>query len=388
MENKSQKSFLFVIFASFFLVGIVFGFFFLNGMWNEIVFLFITILLLLRFLFAVFRKIFLYVFLCVFLGFFCGIFRYFLYLDYGGFDFQFLGEYFSFMGERIDTVFRSVLPEPYSGFVEGLILGKKNGLGKDLLENFNATGLTHIIAVSGYNISILIVFCTKFFGFLGQRMKFFVMIFLIVLFVALTGFSASCIRAAIMGIVGYYAMFSGRQYMPFIGLIFAAFIMNLFLPTLIFDDIGFQLSFGATFGIVCFYPKMENSLKFVPDFLGFRSAFLMTISAQILTMPVILLNFGNFSVISPIANIFVLPLIPIAMFFGFVILFVGFFSLKLGMFFAFIEYAVLKFVLFLVELFANFPFAYYKIDWFTSEIFFIYYFVAIFFMLKRLIFRS
>jgi len=212
-----------------------------------------------------------------------------------------------------------------------------------------------------------------------------VMISLILLFVLVTGFSASCVRAAMMGIVSYYAVFSGRQYMPFIGLIFSAFVMNLFLPTLIFDDIGFELSFGATFGIVYFYPIMEKSLEFIPDFCGFRSAFLMTISAQILTMPVILLNFGNLSAISPIANIFVLPLIPMAMFFGFVVLFVGIFSLKLGMFFAFFEYAILKFVLFLVNMFANIPFAYHKITWFTPEVFFVYYFVAVFFMLKRLV---
>jgi len=308
-------------------------------------------------------------------------------LDYGSFDFGFLSEYFSFMSDRIDFVFRNVLPAPYSGFVEGLILGKKSVLGNDILENFKATGLTHIVAVSGYNISILIAFCSNFFGFLGRKGKFFAMIFLIVLFVCLTGFSTSCVRAAMMGIVSYYAVFSGRQYLPFIGLIFAAFIMNLFLPTLIFDDIGFQLSFGATFGIVYFYPILEKFLKFIPDVFGFRSAFLMTISAQILTMPVILINFGNLSAISPIANIFVLPLIPMAMFFGFIVLFVGIFSLKAAMIFGFFEYAILKFILFLVDVFAHVPFAYCKINWFTPEIFFVYYFFAIFFMLKNLVLR-
>jgi len=381
-----HKSFLFVIFASFFLIGIIFGFFFLNSEWNEIVFLMIVVLLLVRFLFVAFRSRFFIVLLFVVLGFFCGIFRYFLHLDYGSFDFGFLSEYFSFMNERIDFVFKNVLPVPYSGFVEGLLFGTKNALGDEILQDFKATGLTHIVAVSGYNISILIAFCSKSFGFLGRRWNFFVMIFLIVLFVLVTGFSASCVRAAMMGIVAYYAVFSGRQYMPFIGLIFAAFLMNLFLPTLIFDDIGFQLSFGATFGIVYFYPIMEKSLEFIPDFCGFRSAFLMTISAQILTMPVLLLNFGNFSAISPIANIFVLPIIPMTMFFGFVVLFVGLFSLKVGMFFAFFEYAILKFVLFLVKMFASIPFAYHKINWFTPEVFFIYYFVALFFMLKRLAF--
>lgn len=382
-----NKAFLFVIFACFFMLGIIFGFFFLEGKWHETIFLIILILLLIKFLFSLFRKSFLLVLLFVFLGFFCGMFRYFLHLDYGSFDFGFLSEYFSSMSERIDAVFKNVLPQPYFGFVEGLIFGRKSLIDKDLIANFNATGLTHVVAVSGYNISILIAFCSKFFSFLGSKSRFFLMIFLILLFVCLTGFSASCVRAAIMGIIGYYAMFSGRQYLPFLGLIFSAFIMNLFLPTLIFEDIGFQLSFGATFGIVYFYPMLENSLKFIPDVFGLRSAFLMTISAQILTMPVILLNFGNLSVISPIANIFVLPLIPMAMFFGFAILFAGIFSVKFAMFFAFLEYAVLKFVLLLVSFFAGLPFAYYQINWFTPELFFIYYFFVVFFMLKRLVFR-
>lgn len=387
MGMNVHKSFLFVIFACMFLIGIVFGFFFLNEKWNEIVFLMIVVFLIIKFLFNVFKYGFVYVFLVFILGFFCGIFRYFLYLDYGNFDFGFLSKYFSFMGERIDFVFENVLPAPYSGFVEGLLFGKKSALSNDILENFKITGLTHIVAVSGYNISLLIAFCSKFFAFLGRRWNFLVMILLIILFVFLTGFSSSCIRAAMMGIVSYYAVFSGRQYLPFIGLIFSAFIMNLFLPTLIFDDIGFQLSFGATFGIVYFYPMLEKSLEFIPDFCGFRSAFLMTVSAQILTMPVILLNFGNLSVISLVANIFVLPLIPLAMFFGFIVLFVGMFSLKAGMFFAFFEYAILKFVLFLVNMFAHVPFAYHKINWFTPEVFFVYYFVALFFILKRLVLR-
>ncbi|MBU1956882.1 ComEC/Rec2 family competence protein, partial [bacterium] len=229
--------------------------------------------------------------------------------------------------------------EPHGSFMAGLLLGSRKGIPEHLMQSFNTTGLTHIIAISGYNITLVIVVISGLFGFLSRRWKVFACSFFIIIFVIMVGASAAVVRAAIMGVISLIALFFGRQYFVIIGLFGAAFFMNLWNPKILVYDIGFQLSFLATFGIVVFADRIERYFRWMPSFFGMREAVLMTLSAQILALPVIILNFGRLSVVSPIANVFVLPLIPLAMLFGF-------FAVLFGRFFGFLGYLILEFIIF------------------------------------------
>ena len=216
-----------------------------------------------------------------------------------------------------------VFAEPHGSFMAGLILGSRKGIPDDLIVDFNATGLTHIVAISGYNITLVILIVSGMFGFLTRRWKAIVSGIFVLLFVLFVGASAAVVRAGVMGVIGLMALYLGRDYVVEIALMAAAFVMAVWNPKILVYDVGFQLSFLATAGLIYVAPKLERFVKWVPQGFGVRESLLMTLSAQVLALPVILLNFERLSLISPIANVFILPFIPLAMLLGFFSVFFG-----------------------------------------------------------------
>lgn len=275
----------------------------------------------------------------------------------------------SIFEEKLSKIFS----EPYASFMAGLILGSRSGIPEHLKINFNVTGLTHIIAISGYNIALVITVVSMLFGFLRRRPKVIACGIFIVVFVIAVGASASVVRAAIMGIISLIALWGGRQYFVIIALFSAAFFMNLWNPKILVYDAGFQLSFLATFGIIIFNERLKNLLKKVPEIFSLRDALVMTLSAQILALPIIIMQFGRLSIISPLANIFVIPMIPLAMALGFFAVMFGFISSFIGDLIGFGGYLVLKFIIFFVNFFASFKLASLQIEWITWWMVLVYY---------------
>lgn len=276
-----------------------------------------------------------------------------------------------------ETRISKVFAEPYAGFMAGLLLGSRRGISDELTQKFNATGLSHIVAVSGYNITMLIVVVSGMFGFLGRRRKVIASAIMIVIFVILVGAGASVVRAAIMGGVALLALWFGRTYFVSIALFTAAFFMNLFNPLILLNDVGFQLSFLATCGLVYVVPLIEKYFVRLPEFFGIRESMTMTIAAQVLALPIILLNFGRLSLISPLANISVLPFVPAAMFFGFFAIVSGCFSNFLSLIFGFSAYLIMWLMILIVRFFAAVPLASLSLDWFNFWLAGIYYFVVV-----------
>lgn len=273
--------------------------------------------------------------------------------------------------EKLNKIFT----EPYGGFMAGLILGSRKGISESLMNSFNMTGLTHIIAVSGYNVALVVVVVSGIFSFFTRKIRVVLSIFFIFLFVILVGASASVVRAGIMGGISLVALYFGRQYFVFLSLFASAFFMNLWNPKILVYDVGFQLSFLATLGIVLFSESLGRFLKRVPQVLGIREALQLTLSAQITVVPIIILNFERFSIISPIANLFVLPFIPFAMMFGFVAVF-------FGKIFGFAGYLILKIIIFFVEIFASLEFASLEMKW-TWGIGAVYYYLLAKFCISK-----
>lgn len=271
----------------------------------------------------------------------------------GNFVLLYLYKWKQLFEERLERVFA----EPHGSFMAGLILGSRRGIPNHLMEDFNTTGLTHIIAISGYNITLIVVIVGAFLGFLERRKRVLVSIIFIVFFVIFVGGSAAVVRAAVMGVISLVALFYGREYFVVNALVIAAFLMNLWNPKILVYDVGFQLSFLATCGLIFVSPLIEKYFKWVPDFFGMRESVLMTMSAQIAALPVIVYNFGRLSLISPVANLFVLPFIPLAMLFGFFA--VGIRAI------GFLGYLVLELIIFFVHFFALFKFASINIEWFS-----------------------
>lgn len=294
-----------------------------------------------------------------------------------------------FKGKFSDRM-NEIFSEPSASFLAGLLLGSRKGISADIMNDFATTGLTHIIAISGYNITLLIVIVTFLFGFLSRRLQVLCASFVIIVFTILVGASAACVRASLMGIISLFALFWGRKGDLDLVLLFAAFFMTLWNPKIFVFDVGFQLSFLATMGLVYISPLLTDcrAFKILPNFFGIRESFLMTISAQITTLPIILYNFQRFSVVAPFANVLILPLIPLSMFFGFFSVFAGSVFEPFGLFLSYIALFFLGLIVKIAHFFAILPFASYDISWFSESLFVLYCLFVGILLIKAYVFRS
>jgi len=252
-----------------------------------------------------------------------------------------------------------LLPAPESGLMIGLILGGSANLSKEMQDNFSKTGLTHIVAVSGYNVTIVAEYLMLLGIFLGlwRKQAFYFALVGIFLFVVMTGMPASAVRAGVMGSLILWAMKNGRLSNAQNSIIFSAGIMLLFNPLLLRWDVGFQLSFGATMGIIYFYPLIEkyfikkNGISFLSEIL------FLTLSAQVFVLPIILNDFQKLSIISPLANVLVLPIIPLTMLLGFVMVVLSFVFPPLATVFAWLTFLPLKYETSVINYLANLKFS-------------------------------
>jgi len=267
-----------------------------------------------------------------------------------------------YLKSNLKLIIEQSLHEPHSSLLSAIILGVKRGIPKELVENFSQAGISHIMAISGMHITILatlLLYLGIMIGLSRDRAFYFATIGLF-LYILLIGFPASAVRAGIMGFLVLWAMKLGRLNKATNAVVFAASVMLLINPLLIYD-IGFQLSFLAVVGLIYIFPILEKVTKRVPDFFKLKSLILITISAQISTLPVILYHFGRFSLIAPLANILVVPLLPLIMILGLVLLLGGLIWGWLSQVIGWLMWLVLSYVIWAVDFLAGFKFSGFEI---------------------------
>jgi competence protein ComEC len=278
-------------------------------------------------------------------------------------------EVLNFKNKLSDNI-NSVIPEPEAALANGLIFGGNSQLSKEVANNFSKTGLSHIVAVSGFNVAIIAEYLMLAGIFLGlwRKQAFWFAIAGIFLFVLSVGFPSSAIRAGVMGSLLLWAMKNGRLANSFNAIIFAAAVMLLLNPLLLRWDIGFQLSFLATLGITELSPFWENYLirknKIVSEI---QEIIFLTISASIFVLPIILYNFQMLSIVSVAANVLVLPLIPLAMLLVFLTSVVSLIWAPLSIPFAWITFMPLKYIIEVVDYLAGLSWASVKVNTFSTE---------------------
>jgi competence protein ComEC len=206
-------------------------------------------------------------------------------------------------------LFSKTLPSPSSSLLLGIVFGIKEQMSKDFTNNLRTSGVFHVIAASGMNVTLIGGFISTFFAFFLRRQIAIGLSILGILFYAvLAGLEPSIVRASIMGILVFSAQIMGRQTLAANGLLLAGFGMLYYDPTLL-SDVGFQLSFTATLGILYIKPLFGKKE-------GLFSEILTTIAAQIATIPILLANFGTYSIYSVLVNGLVLWTVPILMMIG------------------------------------------------------------------------
>jgi competence protein ComEC len=259
------------------------------------------------------------------------------------------------------------VPEPQASLLTGILLGDDSGLSEPMQDAFRTTGMTHIIAISGFNIALLAgVLLRAGRPLLGYRAAAWAALTGVALYALFVGAEASVVRAAIMG--GLYVIATrllGRPTFAPAALVTAAVLMTIAQPLALWD-VGFQLSFAATLGLMLYTAPMGkwSQAQFEHRFsrpnairiTGFLSeVVLATIAAQLLVLPLLAYHFGQFSLVSLPANLLILPAQPAVMTWGGLTTLLGLIAAPLAQPLAWVAWLFLAYTTSMVQLLAQVP---------------------------------
>lgn len=250
----------------------------------------------------------------------------------------------------------SVIEEPQAGLAEGLLLGVKQALGDDIEQAFRQSGIIHIVVLSGYNVMLVVAFFMLVLSPLPRRVRMLIGVLAVTGFALLVGLSATVVRASIMASIFLFADTFSRSYSVLRILFFAGAVMIFFNPYLLLFDIGFQLSFMATLGLVLITPQFETALSGakIP---GVREYVFATVATQIAVLPLLLYHIGEISIVAVVVNLLVLPVVPFAMLGAFLSGIFASLLPSLAVVFAYPTTLLLSYILFAAIWFASIPFA-------------------------------
>ncbi len=246
------------------------------------------------------------------------------------------------LGKQINTLrqlsiknLKKVLPPEEAGLAIGMLLGGTQDMTSSQILAYRRSGLSHVVAASGYNVTLVAVWVTWLVGkWFGRRSAFPIIVLTIVGYTVLAGATAAVVRAAVMAIIAAVGLFLGRESDIRWVLLISVLLMLVVNPNYL-SDIGFQLSVAATAGLVLFSP---------------RNVWWTTVAAQVSTLPIILHYFGNLSLIAPISNVLVLWTVPAIMQLSAV-------GVVSGGWLAFLAWPLLKWCNILTYFFANLSFS-------------------------------
>ncbi len=267
---------------------------------------------------------------------------------------------------QIEQNLNQLLPEPQASLLLGVVFGVKSQMPENFWQNLRKTGTLHLVVASGQNVVMVTGFLMNSLVWFSKRRGVILITLLgIIIYVLMVGAEAPAVRAGLMAMMILVGQLLGREGNQGKFLLLTAMVMLLISPLMLFD-IGFQLSFAAAAGIIWIYPKLKRgdsiSSKFAQKgrlrllsvpLLG--EAFLVTISAQLATLPLLLINFGQFSWLSPLINSLILPTIPLVMALGIILSGLSFISRLLSQVLAWFIWPFLTWFIKVVDWFGQLP---------------------------------
>jgi len=272
---------------------------------------------------------------------------------------------YTFKEKAIDHVYR-IFPDPEASLLAGILLGNDNGLPATLLQAYKNTGTAHIIAISGFNIAIIAsLFVTIFSRLLGPRRGAVAAVLGIATYTILVGASPSVLRAAFMGGLAIFARQMGRRQNGLNTLAVTAAGLAVINPQMLWDA-GFQLSFGATLGLILYSQPFQDwftsllarrfSINTARKISVLVSVYMLfTLAAQLTTLPIMAYQFGRISLVSLIANPFILPVQPALMVLAGLAVLLSFIYMPLGQLAGWIAWPFAAYTNRAVEYFNHFP---------------------------------
>lgn len=285
--------------------------------------------------------------------------------------------------KSIERSIADALPRPHSDLAAGLVVSGKGSMSKSLLEKFKRVGLIHIVVLSGSNVSIIAAALMSSLGFLPRAFQIVFSLAGMSLFAVMTGAAPPVVRSVLMSSIPLIVPVAAGAF-PCSGsgdpanaldgsggktlqkksrlsgatlLFFTGYAMCLFNPMFLLYDISFQLSFMATLGLVLYTEPISRRLGFLTDGFGLREIVASSLGTQVLVAPLLLQISGSLSTVFLAANILVLPLLPIVMFFVFLVSLTSFIIPPLAPAAAFVSWCVLEWILRVTDLFSGISFA-------------------------------
>lgn len=264
--------------------------------------------------------------------------------------------------DKIGSVLKKALPEPQASLAAGLILGTKEDLPESLTLDLKKTGLSHIVALSGFNVTIIIIaLSTILSATIGRKKTFWFGLGLVTLFVIMTGASPSVVRAGIFSMLIIFGQsILGRPGDRTNIMLLAAVLMSLQNPFIVRYDVGFQLSFLAFCGLIYISPYLKELFGKRRGYLipaNLRNILAETLSAQIAVLPIMIFQFKQISLIAPFTNILILWSIPLSMLYSSIVGMIGLIYMPLASIFANAAWPLLTYIIFGVEWMARIPFS-------------------------------
>lgn len=289
--------------------------------------------------------------------------------------------------KKLLEIIYSLYPKNEAIFLSWLLIWAKENMPKNLLDNFNNSWLTHLISVSWFNITIIIIFLWFLFKFFPIILRTFLIFLIVIIFILIVWNNIPTIRAWIMWLVWYFILVLWRKADSLSLLLFTSFLIILYNPLYINYDISFHLSFLAVLWLLFFQDFWSNSFKFIPNFFAIKDSFVLTMSALTTTLPIMIFNFWQISILAPITNMLVWWVIPFAMLFWFLSILWQLIIDKLWFIIWFLNFFILKYIILIAEFFWNLKFSILKINlweyWIYLEIIYFLFLLFFIFYTKR-----
>lgn len=254
-----------------------------------------------------------------------------------------------------------------SEFINSILIGEKEGIDKNQKEIFSKTGVSHVLALSGLHVSILITIIGYSVGGINNFYKLILGGAILLIYSIMVGQSPSIVRAIVCSLIAYLAVFIQEKVDGISSLSFIGSILVIRNPYIIYN-VSFQLSFLATLSIIYFYGYINERIKF--------KLISLTISANILTIPLVCYHFGNISLIAVISNIVVVPFLSIVIYISILSVIILPMSLTISKIMVIINTFTIDIVNICLEIFYNFRFSFVEIEKTNLEFVIIYYIVV------------
>ncbi len=275
---------------------------------------------------------------------------------------------FLHLRDRLTQSIDRCVSYPQSTVLCGILFGSKDEIPYHIYRAFDRSGVIHLLAVSGLHVSILSGLLLAFLRLLRcpQKLSSVLVIALLFAFAAMAGFSPSSVRAAVMAAISSVFLLSRHQVRSIERLAIAAAVVLLFQPYAVIG-LSFLLSFGASLGIILFSVPIAQKLQMWSGRYGKLSGSVLSslgisLSAMVFTSPLLMVAFGKLSIVSPVTNLLVTPILPAVFVFGLLAALSGALFPPLGMLFGYFAEAFCGILIWMTECISSFPFCFLPAD--------------------------